>query len=191
MGKQVDLMALSIETERLYLRRLELGDIDDIYSIAEVPSTAKHLKGLAELSVEGVKQFIEFHREHLPHDLGLCFDLAIELKDENKVIGLVSLINNEHQQGQLGFVLNVLYQRQGFASEAVRAVITFGFKELHLHRIFAQMDRKNISSWMLLERVGMRREAFFQHDRFEEGEWHDTFIYAILEDEWREDYSGI
>ncbi|MCJ7622426.1 MAG: GNAT family N-acetyltransferase, partial [Anaerolineaceae bacterium] len=80
--------------------------------------------------------------------------------------------------------VGVRYQRKGLASEAVRAAMSFGFDVLGQHRIYAQTDRQNLAAWMLMERLGMRREAHFRHHRSSGGEWLDTYIYALVVDEW-------
>jgi RimJ/RimL family protein N-acetyltransferase len=55
-----------------------------------------------------------------------------------------------------------------------------------MHRIYGRCDVRNHGSYKLMERMGMRREAHFIHNEIFKGEWGDEYIYAILEDEWRE-----
>ena len=179
-------MLLPIETERLILRRFTIEDVGDIYQFATDPSISQHLNGFPGKSVEEIRDYIAQQNCFSPGDLGKCFDLAVHLKAEEKVIGLVTLVTHESYQGEVGFALNTAYQRQGYATEAVCAVLEYGFIALKMHRIFARTGRQNISSWLLLERVGMRREGLFVHDHQEEGQWQDTFIYALLAGEWME-----
>lgn len=177
-------MQIPLETGRLILRRYRDEDVNDIVEFGSNPSVAKHLKGFPEPTVEGVKKYIKVQQTYQPGEIGKCFDLAVELKAEKKVIGLISLICHEHAQGEIGFALGVRCQRKGLASEAVRAAMSFGFDALGLHRIYAQTDRQNLAAWMLMERLGMRREAHFRHHRSIGGEWRDTYIYALIIDEW-------
>lgn len=177
-------MKLPIDTERLVLRRFTLEDVNDVYAFASDPMISKHLNGFPGMTIEEIQNYINQQNCFEPGELGKCFDLAVQVKSEQKVIGLVTLVSHEHTQGEVGFALNVEYQRQGYAAEAVRAVLDYGFSWLKMHRIFARTGRHNISSWLLLERVGMRREGLFINDHMEEGQWHDTFVYAILADEW-------
>lgn len=79
--------------------------------------------------------------------------------------------------------LNPAYGGQGFASEAVRAVLALGLDHYHLHRITAQMDTRNSASAALANRVGLRLEAHHVQDWFSKGEWTDTLIYARLASE--------
>ena len=73
---------------------------------------------------------------------------------------------------------------QGYATEAARALVSFGFGTLRLHRVFATCDVRNVASARVLEKVGMRREGHCRGDKWVRGQWRDSYIYAMLEDEW-------
>lgn len=175
---------LPINTERLLLRRFSPEDAGDIQKFAADPLIARHLNGFPGKTIEEIHSYINQQGCYEPGDIGKCFDLAVHLRLEEMVIGLVTLVTHEYQQGEVGFALNAAYQRQGYATEAVSAVITYGFEVLHLHRVFAKTERQNISSWMLLERLGMRREGLLLQDHRVDGEWKDTYIYAMLNHDW-------
>lgn len=93
------------------------------------------------------------------------------------------LTDHEHRQGEIGWVLDPAHGGQGFASEAVRAVLALGFNHYRLHRVTAQMDARNSASAALARRVGLRLEAHHVQDWFSKGEWTDTLIYARLASE--------
>lgn len=76
------------------------------------------------------------------------------------------------------------YWGLGYASEAARAMLAFGFNEIELHRIWAQCNAENQASWRVLEKLGMRLEGRLRQDDFFKGRWWDDLIYAILENEW-------
>jgi RimJ/RimL family protein N-acetyltransferase len=69
--------------------------------------------------------------------------------------------------------------------QAARGLLAFGFETLALHRIAATCDTGNVGSARVLERIGMRREAPFREDSLLRGRWRDSFLYAVLEDEWK------
>jgi len=70
-------------------------------------------------------------------------------------------------------------------TEAVRALVGYGFGELKLHRIAADCDPRNIGSWRVMEKIGMRREGHLLENLLLAGEWVDSYVYAILAREWR------
>lgn len=82
-----------------------------------------------------------------------------------------------------GYAFNKRYWDQGYATEASRAVLHVAFSVLQLHRVWATCDVRNVASWRVLEKLGMRREAEFQGDVFQKGTWRSSYLYAMLEDE--------
>ncbi len=113
---------------------------------------------------------------------------AIELKDTGKVIGNIYCGKRDFEDREVGYIINKKYQRSGYAYEALSAVMCECFKE-GVHRIFAECDPRNTGSWKLLEKVGMKREAFFHKNIYfhkdENGNpiWKDTYIYARISEQ--------
>lgn len=114
---------------------------------------------------------------------------AVELQTEQKVIGQIYFkqIDPPHlMTWELGYILSPHYQRQGYASEAIVALLQTGFAAAGIHRVVAHCNPENIASWKLLEKVGFRREGllkkeiFFRRDTNGEPLWSDTFVYAML-----------
>ena len=166
-----------LATKRLILREFKETDYDDLY---------EYLSQLRDDEFEGYPGITyENGREHLKYRLGSEEFYAIELKDSGKVIGNIYYGNRDFEAKEVGYIVNKDYQRKGYASEALGAVIENAFNE-GVHRIFAECDPRNLCSWKLLEKVGMEREAHFKQIFFfhkdEKGSpiWKDTFVYAML-----------
>ena len=104
------------------------------------------------------------------------------------MIGNIHCGDREFAAKEVGYIVNKRYQRQDYAAEALSAVIARAFRE-GAHRIYAECDPRNVPSWKLLEKVGLRREAHFRQNiwfrRDENGAplWKDTLVYAILDSE--------
>jgi RimJ/RimL family protein N-acetyltransferase len=95
-------------------------------------------------------------------------------------------------QAEIGWCIDPAAEGQGFATEAVRELIRVAFEELGLRRVFANCFAANESSWRLMERLGMRREALNRKDSLHRtGEWMDGTTYALLADEWRGAQPGL
>jgi len=176
-------MTLPIETDRLLLRRFTFNDIDDIVELVSHPSVAR-VGNKIKASATEVKKYLEMQNLMQPFELNKCFDLGIELKEQNKIIGFVGLIRKNHKQGEVGWALNIGYRGRGYATEAARALISYGFQTLGLHRILADTSNMNVSSLKVMERLGMRREGHYRESEFQDGRWMDVLVYAILADEW-------
>jgi RimJ/RimL family protein N-acetyltransferase len=177
-------MSLVIETDRLLLRRYTLNDIDDIVELVSHPSVAR-VGARIKASAAEVEKHIKLQNSLQPFELNKCFDLGIELKGKNKVIGFVGLIRRDHGQGEVGWALHIGYRDEGYATEAARALVSYGFEKLGLHRIWADTPSTNVPSRKVMERLGMRREGHYRESEFQNGHWRDVLVYAILADEWR------
>jgi RimJ/RimL family protein N-acetyltransferase len=175
----------SIATPRLLLRRYTHADIPDILALVAHPSVSRATPDI-QATEAGVKHYIDQQNACHPFEMGKCFDLAIELKEEKRVIGLVSVVRREHEQAEIGYALAVEYRGRGLATEAAEALVAYGFDTLKLHRISARTGKHNTRSWHLMEKLGMRREAQLRESQQVNGEWDDEFIYAILAGEWKQ-----
>lgn len=111
--------------------------------------------------------------------------LAITLREDGRQIGGIGLIvDDPHRHAELGYWLGVPYWGQGYATEAGREMLRYGFEDLHLHRIFASHFKHNPASGRVLRKLGMRyegcqREHLRKWDRFVDSE-----LYGILRKEW-------
>jgi RimJ/RimL family protein N-acetyltransferase len=84
-----------------------------------------------------------------------------------------------------GITLAPAFQRRGYASEALRALLHLAFDTLGKHRVYASIDPRNAASLALFERAGFRREAHHVESLWLMGEWVDDVILAMLAREWR------
>jgi RimJ/RimL family protein N-acetyltransferase len=168
---------MNIETDNLIIRNFELKDEEDLceYMLQRVHA---EFEAYSDFTREKGKQVIEFRANSDEF-------YAIELKKEHKVIGNVYLGNREFNTRELGYVLNVNYQKQGYGWEACKAAIDFMFHQ-GVHRIYAETAPQNISSWKLMEKLSMNREAHFRknvsfhQDADGNPIYWDTYVYALL-----------
>ena len=170
-------------TERLQLRLHEPGDAGWLHDLYSRPDVARYLLDepwTAEATREKLGERLA--KTGLGDEAGA---LALVIEHGGAPIGDVALwlTDKEHRQGEIGWVLNPEFGGQGFASEAVRAVLALGFDHYRLHRITAQMDARNSASAALARRVGLRLEAHHVQDWYSKGEWTDTLVYARLASE--------
>lgn len=172
-----------IRTARLILRAFRGSDYDDLF---------EYLSQLENDEFEGYPGITyENGREHLKYRIESKEFYAIELLDSRKVIGNIYCGNRDYEAREVGYIINKLYQRKGYASEALCAVIDNAFKE-GAHRVYAECDPRNTPSWKLLEKVGLNREAHFKQNiwfhKDESGKpiWKDTYVYAITVDDYED-----
>jgi ribosomal-protein-alanine N-acetyltransferase len=112
--------------------------------------------------------------------------IIIEQAGISSLIGACELVvHREHEAGVIGYTLARHFWGQGYATEASAALLRLGFESLGLHRISATTDVRNVASWRVLEKLGMQREAHLKEHLWQRGRWRDSFLYAILDREWR------
>ena len=88
-------------------------------------------------------------------------------------------------EAELGYCLDPAYTGQGYATEAVEALLGIAFDGLGVRRVIAQCFADNEPSWRVMERLGMRREQHTRKDSLHRnGEWLDGMMYALLREEW-------
>ncbi|MDP4170901.1 MAG: GNAT family protein [Bacillota bacterium] len=168
-----------IKTERLCVRNFQSSDWQTVHEYTSNSSVMKYIpEGL--FSEEDTKAFIK-------QNTGKDADkYAVVLIDENLVIGHISFHKyfGEHTY-EIGWVFNPTYYNKGYASEAARAIVKFGFKNMNLHRIIATCQPQNPPSYRVMEKIGMRREGFFKKCIPHGDEWWDEYYYAILKEDWK------
>lgn len=174
-----------LETPRLLLRRFRTEDRAPFLAYRNDPEIARY-QSWESFSSEEANQFIEEQKSLTMGEQGKWFQFAIELKKTGELIGDCAFKINEEdsRQAEIGFTLARMFQKKGYAAEAVASVFEYGFAELNLHRIIAVTDCENGASVALLERLGMRREAHYIQNIWFKGKWGDEYLYALLRDEW-------
>ena len=176
-----------IETNRLILRPFQLTDHADMLEYQSNPEVARYIPWpvrSSEQVQEALEKGLTCTKIGKQGDLVL---LSIELKESKKVIGQtnLNLVSEKNKYAEFGYVINPSYSGQGYATEAARALITWAFANVDLHRIGAVMDQRNPRSRKVCERLGLRLEASHIEDDFFKNEWTSTWIFAILKSEWK------
>ena len=184
VGKQIP---LPIKTRRLVLRRLAAHDWKDLLELMSDEEFFRYRDGVP-LEEEGVLHWLEsdVHVKLTTPEQALY--LGIEVQNGGKLIGYLSLTFTDPQRLQVTFSvgLNRSFHRQGFALEAVEALLGFCFESLKLHRVAAWCDSRNTAGCRLMEKIGLRREGEFLKNRWRHGEWTNSVWFAALKEEYLE-----
>ena len=179
-----------IRTERLTLRLMTEGDVDDVFAYQSREDVCRYLLFEPRTREEVTERIDAFSRATTLAADGDYLQLALELPatadTAARVIGdsYFTLANLENSRGEIGWSMHPDFVGRGYASEAARAVLRLAFETIGLHRVIAELDPRNDRSIALYRRLGMREEAFFVKDLWFRGDWGDTGMYAILRDEW-------
>jgi ribosomal-protein-alanine N-acetyltransferase len=173
------------ETERLTLRPYELCDSKDLASLPGDKEVARHTLNLPHpYTEENAVNWIELRKELALKGEGYTF--AVVQKQDAQLVGTISInLEKRHNKGELGYWIGKDFWEKGYATEAAKQVIKFGFDNLELNRICAAAFKVNRASTKVLEKIGMWYEGTSRENVFKDGEYHDTVSYGILASDYR------
>ncbi|HEY2643081.1 MAG TPA: GNAT family N-acetyltransferase [Galbitalea sp.] len=178
-----------IRTERVTIRLMTPDDVDAVYSYQSREDVCRYLlhgPRTREDLVERVSKYAE--ATTLAAD-GDYWQLGIELTVPERAAQFIgelyfTISNLESSRAEIGWTMHPDFHGHGYATEAANALLDVAFRDIGLHRVYAELDPRNTASIALCTRLGMREEAHFVQDLWFKGEWADTGIYALLRDEW-------
>jgi len=172
-------------TERLALRELRFEDAPAIAAGAGDRRVARYLIAVpSPYPLSLARRWVTGRIEWWQLGRGVTLGIALREK-QDEIIGTVSLRSYPRDgRAELGYWLAVPAWRQGLATEAARAAVDFGFRELGLARIYAQVLAGNDASLGVLAKLGMVHEGTKRQHVRHGRRLHDVLIYGVLSDEW-------
>lgn len=173
-----------LETERLILRQVEDRDLDQLYEILSDTEVAKFEYFYPVTSKEGAMKFIERYKKELEEKEEITW--GIILKDTDKLIGTCCLGNFDEgaRRSEIGYTITQTQWGKGYATEAIKAVIDFGFSIMDLNRIEATITPGNDASVKVLRKLNFIQEGVVRERDLIKGKLEDGIIMAILKREY-------
>jgi RimJ/RimL family protein N-acetyltransferase len=169
----------NIETQRLRIRSFQYDDWQATYEYTSDPDVMRYIPEGPFTPAQAQAFVADNMGEH-------ARAVAVLLKAANRLIGhLVFHPWLAPQTYEIGWLFHSASHGHGYATEAAVALLHYGFEALHLHRIIATCQPENVASWRVMEKLGMRREAYFRKCILRPGnQWWDEYFYALLDEEW-------
>ncbi len=172
-----------LATRRLRLRQITAEDLPDFYALRENDAVRTYIQrppGTYQEVQEILNKSLASFAKNETISWAICFP------GQPKLVGLMAFwrIAREHHYAEIGYSLLPEFWRQGIASEALQAVLKYGFEQMRLHRVEADVDPGNTASVRLLEKFGFVREAHFKENYFHDGRFFDSYIFSLLEPAW-------
>ena len=176
---------MNLRSKRLFLKEADWEDVEDFhlyfsntkiheFNTIILPETIDHTKGI----------LAPFISDKMNNTRKL-YTWAVKLPDNMQFIGEVGMTRslNRFNLAEIYYGLLPNYWHQGYATEMVQRVVRFGFNYLKLHRIEAGVAKENLASIQVLEKSGFQREGLRRKLLPVRGEWMDSYLYAILEED--------
>ena len=177
---------MTLTTERLILREFSESDWPTILAYQSHPLYLRYYEW-TERTPEDVREFVRMFLAQQQEDPRLKFQFAVVLKRDGQLIGSCGLRmeSADAYEADIGYELDPRHWGQGYAIEAARTIVQFGFTQFRLHRIRSWCIADNVGSIRVLEKLGMRQEGRLRENEYFKDRWWDTLLYAILDYEWQ------
>lgn len=173
-----------IETERLILRRIAVSDADDMYEYSRREDVTQFLLWDAHPDPLYTEHYVRYLQER--YAVGDFYDFALELRATGKMIGTAGFTTFDlpNRSAEIGYVISPDYRGQGYAPEAVAALLALGFTHLDLARISAVCMKDNAASLRVMEKCGLKREGLLRCAVYAKGKMQDVHLSAITAEDY-------
>jgi ribosomal-protein-alanine N-acetyltransferase len=174
----------NLRAPRLLLRRLRMEDAEDIFAYARDPRMTPFVFWEPHRTLEDSREYLA--RALQGYADGAPPAWGIQHLADGVIIGSCAFheVSAMHLRGEIGYALARKYWGQGIMTEAVRAVLDYGFTTLRLNRIEARCDVENTASWRVMEKAGMKFEGVLRQNIILHGRARDARMYGILREDW-------
>ena len=170
-----------LESERLLFREFTKKDAPDLFLLRSDHAVMKFMDSPKYQHFQDAEKAITNNQNLFKEKNGIIW--AIVEKSKPEVIGYFGFwrLIREHCRAEIGYALRPEFWGKGFMKETMDCLIAFGFQELKLHSIEANINPENKSSEQLLSRFGFKKEAYFRENYLFNGKFNDSIIYSLLE----------
>jgi [ribosomal protein S5]-alanine N-acetyltransferase len=172
-----------LHTERLILRPFSKSDAPSVQSLANNKEVAEIIGLPQPYLLKHVLDWIDIQPELF--DKEIEYPLAIVQKRSDELVGTITLrVDKDNLKGELGYWIGRPFWGKGFATEAVKSMMLFGFEALELNKIWASALSKNIGSTTVLQKAGMVKEGVLKQERLILGKFEDIEIFGIVKSDF-------
>jgi len=180
-----DFSEVTLDTSSLVLRVLSHSDAEALYAVHADPEVMKYSSIRPWSSVDSAHQLVDSSLNAMRAGSSLCF--GIVPKSAKVVVGTCTLFHifKSSRRAEIGFVLGRSFWGKGYMTEAVSALLDYGFLTLDLNRVEADTDPRNRAAAKMLERLCFVKEGHLRERWIVDGAKSDSAFYGLLRSEWK------
>ncbi|KLU65770.1 putative ribosomal N-acetyltransferase YdaF [Desulfosporosinus acididurans] len=175
----------TIITQRLILRKFEIADTQSVFETwMSDPEVQNNYGENACETISETQQILE--KWISSYDSNEFYRWSIILKETNRNIGQIAfyLMDSKNQRADVEYCIGQSFWGNGYASEALKALIEYAFRNVGINRVQAFHRSKNILSGKVLQKSGMKYEGTLRQYLIHKDEFDDCIMYAIIRDDW-------
>jgi [ribosomal protein S5]-alanine N-acetyltransferase len=180
----------SITTDGLHLREIRSTDAEALFSLKSDPEVTSSYGREPHRTIGDTRAWLQNVQDSYSRRDGIMW--CVTLKNQDLAIGSCCFwnIDEDFHCGELGYELNRAHWGKGIMTEALPAVIAYGFNDLGLHRIEANPLQYNAASTNLLHKLGFTLEGTLRQRCVFRGQYFDQLYFGLLANEWRRVVKG-
>lgn len=173
-----------LTTERLSLEPMTSKDVPSLFPIYCNEQAMRYMPTLPHHSIQ---ETIDLFRMDMSRSGARYW--AVRAKGENSIIGIVNFLGETRFPG-MGYILDPKSWGNGYATEACRAVLDYGFRQLNYDRMELWIDEANGASRRVAQKLGFQIKGRIPHKFSHETDYHFMFVYGMMAAEWVQDESA-
>jgi len=173
-----------LEGEKVYLRYLTIKDARELKKICNDISVHRFTHVPYPYSIKDALEFIRKCR--INRKKGIEFVYGIFEKKTKRLVGTVSFvrINKKNNNAEIGYLVGKEFRNRGYATEAARLLLDYGFKKFKFHKIYLCCAKENKVSKKVIKKLGAKKEALLKQDIFVGNKYHDNLVHSIFRKDW-------
>lgn len=167
----------------LHFRPLEKRDLDNIHALHLMPETDRYNTTGIPADLKDTEQLMEVWFREIQDKKKYIFILEDMGRHFVGIIG-INIGKPNYRKAEIWYKVHPGHWRKGYATDAVKTILDFGFNTLQLHRIEAGCATENTGSVKVLEKSGFTKEGIERKNLPIRGSWADNYTFSILEEEY-------
>ena len=169
-----------LETKRLKLREITTKDVSSIFECFSNEQVTRYYGQETFKNIEQAEKLVDFFANSYSEKKGIRF--GIELKQTGELIGTIGFNawSIKHRRAEVGYEIHPSYWGKDYASESLKAILSYGFEKMALTRIGAIVFIENEASNQLLTKFAFHREGILKKYMFQNGKSYDVYSYSLV-----------
>ena len=169
----------TLHTARLDLVEIKQNHLPGLFKLFGDKKVTEFYNILTLTKEEEAQKYLDWFSSRFAENAGIRW--GISLKGKSNIIGTVGFNNfTKHHRANLGYDLQTEKWNNGYITEALKAVISYGFKELEINRVEAEVMQGNTASERVLTKLGFTKEGILRHWMYWNGQHYDMTMYSLL-----------
>lgn len=172
-----------LHTKRLDLVEIKQSHLNDLFHLFSDEEVTRYYNLLPYTNIEDAQPLLDWFISR--YGQGLAIRWGIALKGSEHIIGTVGFNNyTENHRANIGYDLQKQYWNKGYITEVLQTIIRFGFNELNVSRIEAEVMQGNLASEKVLEKLSFKKEGILREWMYWNGTHYDMAMYSLLKSEY-------